>query len=218
MNEEKDVVHLWYSPKNGRLLRSDVAFVDRYCKFLYPKQMEELTRQMHRFVCQAGMQYQDSVLDYRLTHFTVKAFNGPGVDRRKKDRFMITETLRVLDNEGKEEFNVSIVPTSQSERSKHSFVVGEKFATRTQSIDGVIRYLEDVTKLEEYKWVELKLNGTHDALPLMTELIAFLKTIVKEARVDEFSVTESEAGRVLRMTILSPGVLSYYTRIDWTMK
>lgn len=201
---DSDILHLWFRPYGGVINEADVSFIERYSRRFYPKAMNELTKQMHKLTAKITKMYPAGMFEYQLTHFTKKATN----------RYLIEESLRDLkDNAG---LSFGIQATTPEERRLFTECF-EADVDSTQPVQNVVAYLEDSLESESHKWVNAKMQNGEEALPALMEIIGFLKTIKNHVRVHTFEVDHNQAGIVLTIILLSPGVLSYYTRIDWTI-
>lgn len=201
---ETDTLHLWFRPYGGVINESDVSFIERYSRRFYPKAMGDLTKQLHRLAAKITKIYPAGMFEYQLTHFTKKA----------SKRYVIEESLRDV----KADFglNFGIQATTPEERK----IFAECFEAETdatQPVQNVVAYLEDSLESESHKWEGVKMHNGEDAMPALKEIIGFLKSIKNHVRVHTFEVNHGPTGINLTIALLSPGVLSYYTRIDWTI-
>lgn len=204
---ENDILHLWFKPYAGVMTEADAAFVERYSKRFYPKAMNELSKHMHRLSAKVTRMAVPGSFEYQLTHYT------QGVNKR----YIIEESVRdTLDATG---LNFGIQATTPEERRIFSECFNaEKTSTgNTQPVQNVVAYLEDTLAMESHKWENAKMKSGQEALPVLKEIIEFLKSVKNVVRVHTFEVTTKPIGTELTLVLLSPGVLSYYTRIDWTI-
>lgn len=202
---ENDILHLLFKPYGGVMIDSDVAFVERYGRRFYPKAMRELAKQLHRLTAKITKMCPPGMFEYQLMHYTKKA----------SDRYVIMESLRdVQDIQG---LNIAIQPTTQEERKIFTECFKDETGTTTSPVQNVVMYLEDSLENENYKWENARMKNGQEALPVLLEIIAFLKTIKSACRVHNFEVTHSPLGIIFTLTLISPRVLSYYTRIDWIL-
>ena len=201
---ENDTLHLWFKPYGGVINESDVSFIERYSRRFYPKAMGDLTKQLHRLAAKITKIYPAGMFEYQLTHFTKKATK----------RYVIEESLR--DAKADSGLNFGIQATNAEERK----IFAECFESEsgsTQPVQNVVAYLEDSLESEAHKWEGAKMQNGEDAMPALKEIIGFLKCVKNHVRVHSFEVNHTPAGIVMTIILLSPGVLSYYTRIDWTI-
>ncbi len=201
---ETDTLHLWFRPYGGVINESDVSFIERYSRRFYPKAMGDLTKQLHRLAAKITKIYPAGMFEYQLTHFTKKA----------SKRYVIEESLR--DSKADFGLNFGIQATTPEERKIFAECC-EAETDATQPVQNVVAYLEDSLESESHKWEGVKMHNGEDAMPALKEIIGFLKTIKNHVRVHTFEVNHGPAGINLTIALLSPGVLSYYTRIDWTI-
>lgn len=206
MKQNDTTLHLWFKPYNGVMTEADVSFVERYSKRFYPRAMSGLARELHRLVAEITRQYPGDMFAYQMSHFTVNA-NG---------RYILEESLR--DPSSEDGFCIGIQATTAEERRVFDVAFGVDGATmqeKTQSVHGVIAYLEDSLKMEDHKWLGAKLHNGAEALAVVKQLVGFLNSIKSLARIYDFSMKEDEAGIRMTMVLVSPGVKAYYTRLDW---
>jgi hypothetical protein len=202
---ENDTLHLWFKPYGGVMEDSDVAFVERYGRRFYPKAMGELTKQLHRACAKITRLCEPGVFEYHLTHYTRKANN----------RYVIQESLRdVGDDQG---LNLTIQPTTADERRAFQQCFAEDASNPTQPVANVVTYLEDSLENENHKWAGAKMKSGQEALPVLLEIIAFLKAVKNTVRVHTFACSHGPSGIVISLALVSPSVLSYYTRLDWVI-
>lgn len=206
MKQNDTTLHLWFKPYNGVMTEADVSFVERYSKRFYPRAMSSLARELHRLVADITRQFTAGMFAYQMSHFTVNA-NG---------RYILEESLR--DSTDMEGFCIGIQASTAEERRLFDQSFGQDGAMleeKTQSMHGVIAYLEDSLKMEDHKWLNAKLHNGGDAIPVLKQLIGFLNSVKTMARVYDFSLREEATGLRMTMVIVSPGVKAYYTRLDW---
>lgn len=201
---ENDTLHLWFKPYGGVINEADVSFIERYSRRFYPKAMSDLTKQLHRLAAKITKIYPAGMFEYQLTHFTKKA----------SKRYVIEEALRDLNDANG--LNFGIQATTPEERKIFSECF-EAEANGTQPVGNVVAYLEDSLETEYHKWEGAKMQNGQEALPALKEIIGFLKSVKNHVRVHSFEVNHGPTGITLMIVLLSPGVLSYYTRIDWTI-
>lgn len=202
---DTDTLHLWFKPYGGVINEADVSFIERYSRRFYPKAMGELTKQLHRLTAKITRMYPAGMFEYQLTHFTKKATN----------RYLIEESLRdAKDDTG---LNISIQATTHEERKIFSECFEAETDITTQPVQNVVAYLEDSLESESHKWANAKMQNGEEALLALKEIIGFLKAIRNHVRVHTFEVNHGASGITMSIALLSPGVLSYYTRIDWNI-
>lgn len=204
---ENDTLHLWFKPFGGTMNDADVAFVERYSRRFYPKAMTELSKQIKRLAAKVTRMCAPHSFEYQLTHHTQAANN----------RYVIEESLRdVADANG---LNFGIQATTPEERRVFAdcFNAEQSNTASTQSVQQVVAYLEDTIQSEAHHWSHAKMANGQDAMPVLQEVISFLKSVKNVVRVHSFEVNYTQAGIVLTVVLVSPGVLSYYARIDWTI-
>lgn len=202
---ENDTLHLWFKPYGCTLNEGDLAFVERYGKRFYPRAMSELATRLHSTMARIVKLCPPQTFQYQLTHRTSGATN----------RYVIEENLR--DREDVTGLQMGIQATNQEERAlfNQCFIDEESVQKTTQSIQNVIAYLSDSIEMENHKWANAKMQNGADAIPVVYELISFLKAIKNFARVYSFELSQTETGMNLTMALICPTVLAYYTRIDW---
>ena len=201
---DNDSLHLWFRPYGGVINEADVSFIERYSRRFYPKAMGELTKQLHRLSAKLTRMYPAGMFEYQLKHFTKKVSN----------RYLIEESL--TDAKDKNGLKLRIQATTAEERKKFTECF-ESETDATQPVQNVVAYLEDTLETESHKWANAKMDNGEEALPALREIIEFLKLIKNQVRVYAFEVEHGRSGIELSVVLLSPGVLSYYTRIDWTI-
>lgn len=204
---ENDTLHLWFKPYGGIMNETDLAFVERYSKRYYPKAMTELAKQVHRLAAKVMHICPPGMFEFQLQHYT----------RKINNRYVIQESLRdLLDVQG---LNFGIQATTPDERRIFAdcFTAAQVGAATTQSVPSIIAYLEDSLEMESHKWENAKMQNGQEVLPVLLEIISFLKTVKNAVTVHTFEVDFRESGIVITIVLLSPDVLSYYTRIDWTI-
>jgi hypothetical protein len=202
---ENDTLHLWFKPYGGVMGDGDVAFAERYGRRFYPKAMGELAKQLHKLVAKISKTCNKGTFEYMLQHYT----------RAVTKRYIIQESLRdVVDPNG---LSIGIQPTTPEERKLFSQCFHEGANQNTTPILNVIAYLEDTLCNEAHKWENAKMKDGQEALPVLLDIIEFLKGIKNVARVYAFEIEQTPIGHVLTLALVTPGVLSYYTRIDWTI-
>lgn len=203
---ENDTLHLWFKPYGGVMEDSDVAFVERYGRRFYPKAMAELTKQLHRCAAKITRLCEPGTFEYHMTHYT----------RRSNNRYVIQESLRdVSDDTG---LSLTIQPTTADERKVfQQCFTEENTASSTQPVANVVAYLEDSLENESHKWAGARMKNGQEALPVLLELIGFLKAVRNTVRVHTFECGYGENGIVLTLALVAPSVLSYYTRLDWVI-
>lgn len=202
---ENDTLHLWFKPYGGVIGDSDVAFVERYGRRFYPKAMAELAKHLHRTVAKITRMCAADTFEYRLTHITKKANN----------RYVIEESLRDIDDD--QGLNISIQATTPEERKLFTQCFQAENGGDTQPVASVIAYLEDSLQNENERWAGSRMKNGQEALPILLELIDFLKAVRNVCRVHTFSLSYSERGIVITLALVTPGVLAYYTRVDWVI-
>lgn len=204
---ENDTLHLWFKPYEQVLGEADIAFIDRYCRRFYPRAMGELTKRLHKLVAKITQLTGPNVMEYSLQHYSKKATK----------RYILEESLR--DTKSADGLSISIQSTTPDERRLFSecFTAEQTETGNTQPVQNVVSYLEDSLESESHKWENAKIGNGQDALPILMEIIEFLKQIKNHVRVYHFEVTQTQRGIELTLAMLSPGVLSYYTRIDWVI-
>jgi hypothetical protein len=208
MKQNDTTLHLWFKPYNGIMTEADVSFVERYSKRFYPRAMSSLARELHRLVADITRYFPAEMFAYQMSHFTVNA-NG---------RYILEESLRDASHD--DGLCIGIQATTAEERRVFDAAFGQDGATleeKTQSVHGVIAYLEDSLKMESHKWENAKLHNGGEAIWVVKQLVGFLNSIKTLVRVYEFSLTESEDGMRMTMVLVSPGVKAYYTRLDWAI-
>jgi hypothetical protein len=206
MKQNDTTLHLWFKPYNGIMTEADVSFVERYSKRFYPRAMSGLARELHRLVADITRHFPAELFAYQMSHYTVNA-NG---------RYILEESLR--DHSHDEGFCIGIQATTAEERRVFDAAFGQDGSTmqeKTQSVHGVIAYLEDSLKMESHKWENAKLHNGSDAITVVKQLIGFLNSVKSISRVYDFSLNEEEGGMRATLILVSPGVKAYYTRLDW---
>ena len=199
---DTDTLHLWFKPYDGVLNEADVSFIERYSRRFYPKAMSDLAKQLHRLVARITKIYPAGMFEYQMTHHTKKLTN----------RYLIEESLQ--DKKYSSGLSFGIQATSPEERR----IFAECFEVETGStkpVQNVIAYLEDSLESESHKWSNAKMPNGEDAMPALLEVIGFLKAIKNNVRVFTFEIDHCHTGIVISIILISPGVLSYYTRLDW---
>ncbi|BAW19283.1 hypothetical protein [Ralstonia phage RP31] len=202
---ENDTLHLWFKPYGGVMGDSDVAFVERYGRRFYPKAMGELAKQLHKLCAKITRMCPAGMFEYQMMHWTKKA----------NSRYVIQESLR--DKEDLQGLSIAIQPTTADERKLFTQSYQDGEGNRGTPVQNVVLYLEDSLENEGHKWENAKMKNGQEALPVLLEIIAFLKTVKNTCCVDTCEVTHSEQGIIITLALVSPGVLSYYTRIDWVI-
>lgn len=204
---DSDALHLWFRPYNGVVSDSDVSFIQQYGKKFYPRAMGGLTLQLHRLIMKVTRMYKPGLFEYCMMHRTLGSTK----------RYVIEEYL--CDAEDESGLNIGIQATTPEERKLfiECFEAGETGASATQAVQNTITYLEDSLEAESEMWANARMKNGHEALPALLEIIAFLKAVKNRVRVYSFEVNQSEKGIAMSIALLSPSVLSYYTRIDWTI-
>lgn len=199
---EKDTLHLWFKPYSGVMTDGDVALVERYGKCFYPKTMCVLAKHLHRTIGKITRLCEPNAFEYQMMHFTQAA----------NKRYVIQESLReVTDTNG---LNIAIQPTTAEERKKFTKLLDKN---QLGTVTNVVAYLENSLEMEGHLWENAKLKGGAEAIPILKELITFLKNIRAFASVATFEVSNTENGLVLTLALLSPSVITYHTRIDWVL-
>lgn len=200
---ETDTLHLWYKPYGGVMGDGDVAFVERYGRRFYPKAMVELAKHVHRTAGKITRLCKEGTFEFQMRHYTKKATG----------RYVIEETLRdAVDYTG---LSFGIQEANREERKLFSQCFADESGASTSPVANVIAYLEDSISNEHHRWQNARLKDGQDALPVLLELIAFLKAVKNVARVYTFECSQDQRGIALTLALVCPGVLSYYTRIDW---
>ncbi len=202
---ENDTLHLWYKPYGGVMGDGDVVFVDRYSKRFYPKTMNELAKQLHRAAAKITKLCAKGTFEYRLRHYT----------RQATGRYVIEETLQ--DANDALGLTMGIQATTPEERRMFSECFKDEKGGGTTAVQAAVAYLEDSIENENHKWAGIKMRDGQDALPVLQEVIAFLKLVKNVVRVHTFEVTHSEQGIGMTIALVTPDVLAYYTRIDWNI-
>lgn len=206
MKQNDTTPHLWFRPISGILTEADVAFVERYSKRFHPRAMNAMSHALHRMVANITGRCEADKFAYQLSHYTFNA----------NKRYVLEESLRDPSHENG--LSVGIQGTTHEERALFRACFDqEDGATTLQSVQGVKAYLEDSLRMESHKWEHAKLHNGEDALPVVKDIIAFLDAVKSAARVYSFSFTDSKEGMVLSLALVTPGVIAYYTRIDWTI-
>jgi hypothetical protein len=201
---DADTIHLWFKPYDGVVNETDVSFIERYSRRFYPKAMCELTKHMHRLAAKITKIYPAGMFEYQMTHWTKKATK----------RYLIEESL--WDKKFDSGLSFGIQATTPEERKTFSECF-EADADTTTPVQNAIAYLEDTLVTDEHKWAGAKMQNGGEALPALLEVIGFLKAVKNYVRVHTFEVNQHPSGINLTIILISPGVLSYYTRIDWTI-
>lgn len=206
MTTENTSLHLWFKPFNGILADTDVPFTDRYSRRFYPRALHEVGRALRKAVVAITAITKPGTFEYQMRHYTTVS-NG---------RYVIEESLRELAND--QGFCLGIQATTAPERKLINQCVADELPDlRMQPVANVIAYLEDSIASESERWIGSRMYDGQEALPVMTEVIAFLKSIKSLAMVFEFSMSQGETGTVMTLVLVTQGVMSYYTRLDWVI-
>lgn len=203
--KENDTLHLWFKPYEGIVSESDLTFIDRYCRRFYPRAMGELTKRLHKLAARITQMVGPGVFEYSLQHYSKKATK----------RYVLEESVRDINDVSGLYF--AIQATTPEERQLFSDCVKDANSDKTQPVQNVIAYLEDSLEMESHKWENAKMADGREALPVLKEIIDFLKQVKNHVRVYQFEMNQGQRGISLTLCLLSPGVLSYYTRFDWTI-
>lgn len=208
-NANETTLHLWFKPYNGVMTEADITFVERYSRRFFPRAMNGLAKGLHQFAANltrmAEQLQKVGAFEYQMSHYTNNS-NG---------RYVLEESVRDPNHE--HAFNIGIQATTGEERRLFTAAFNEEGTVQLQSTAGVIAYLEDSLKMEAHKWEGAKLHNGVDAISVVNELIAFLNSVKTSVRVYNFEIIEEENGRYLTLALLTPGVMAYYTRLDWTI-
>jgi hypothetical protein len=212
MKQNDTTLHLWFKPYKGVMTEADVTFVERYSRRFFPKAMNPLAKALHQLAANltrmAEKLQKADAFEYQMRHYTVNS----------NSRYVLEESL--LDPSHPHGFNFGIQATTGEERRIFAECLTDESGNATtvlQSPLGVIAYLEDSLKMDAHKWENAKLHNGIDAISVVQEVITFLKAVKNSVRVYNFEVIESEDGPYVTMALLTPGVLAYYTRLDWTI-
>jgi 3-isopropylmalate dehydratase small subunit len=131
-------------------------------------------------------------------------------------RYVIEESLSEVGHANG--FNLGIQATTAEERKVISqYLAEESSSMRLQPVNNVVAYLEDSIESEAHKWENAKMLNGADAMTSLKEVITFLKAVKNQVSVLEFSLNDNETGMELTLVLVSPGVMAYYTRLDWTI-
>lgn len=209
MKQNDTTLHLWFKPYNGVMTEADVMFVERYSRRFYPRAMNVLAKGLHQLAANltraAEQQGKTNAFEFQMRHYTVNA----------NKRYVLEESL--LDPNHQQGFNIGIQATTGEERRLFADACNEEGSVILQSPMSVIAYLEDSLKMDTHKWENAKLHNGVDAISVVKELITFLGSVKNTVRVYNFEVIDGEDGPYVTLALLTPGVMAYYTRLDWTI-
>jgi hypothetical protein len=187
---------------------SDVAMVNGYGKRFYPPVITKVAEEMRKVAASITRKAKGVGFEYQMRHFTCN----------HNKRYVIEESLRdVVSAEG---FTISIQNTNTEERRLFIKAFDEERKNegkQLSSVMSVVAYLQDSLHSEAHRWDNAKLHNGQAAIDVMLEVINFLTNIKNKVKVYDFSMKDTEGGRVLTMALVCPGTLSYYTRIDWNI-
>lgn len=206
MSQSDTTLHLWFKPYENVLTELDYSFVERYGKRFYPRFLAPVAHELHRLAATVTRTVGVGKFEYQMRHYT----------NNNNSRYVIEESLRdVTDDNG---FSIGIQASTAEERKlfQEKFVEsGGMTSCKLPPTNHVIVYLQDVLNTEAHKWQNAKLHNGRDAISILNEIIVFLENVKNHVRVYDFSLTDTSEGMVLSMSLITPNVMSYYTRIDW---
>lgn len=206
MTQSDTTLHLWFKPYENVISELDYSFIERYGKRFYPRLLVPVAHELHRLATSITRTPGPGSFEYQMRHYTHNA----------NRRYVIEESLR--DTTDENGFAIGIQASTAEERKlfQEKFVESGGMTTcKLPPTNHVIAYLEDVLNTDAHKWQNARLHNGRDAISVLKEIITFLEGVRNHVRVYDFSFTDTDEGMSLSMSLITPNVMSYYTRIDW---